>query len=477
MGGIQKRFVHRARDAWRLIAHGLSGRILVLTVLFVMAIETLIYFPSAGRYHDELLNDRIQSAELAILPFTEARYEQFSAALRMELLARAGVHAVIVKRDDQRELFLVDVQPPEIDATFDLRDSTFASVTIRAFDSLLFGGERTLRVIAPTRIQSGETIEVVAAEGPIRTRLLAYSGGLLGLSLLISGFTAGLVFLSLYLVVVRPIERLSHAMIAYRADPEDPVRILAPSARKDEIGVAERELAGLQRELYGFLQQKARLANLGAAVAKIQHDLRNILASAQIASDRLAAVDDPVVKTLSLRLVAALDRAVALATNTLEYGKADERPPDRRRMTLAPLVAEAGAAAVPEGGRIVFLSTVSEDVVADADSEHLFRALLNLARNAREALESRGAGEIRVSAKRAHDGVTIDVADNGPGIPEAMREKLFQPFAGSVRRGGTGLGLAIARELMRAHGGDVTLVRTGPEGTLFRIEIPDRRTG
>ena len=142
-----------------------------------------------------------------------------------------------------------------------------------------------------------------------------------------------LVFFSLYFIFVRPMRRITHAMISFRDNPEDPSRIISASKRRDEIGITERELGAMQRDIYGFLQQKARLAALGAAVAKIQHDLRNILASAQLASDRLAAVDDPVVQRLAPRLVAAIDRAVSLATNTLRYGRADEKP--ARRATLS----------------------------------------------------------------------------------------------------------------------------------------------
>src|SRR6185437_16266368 len=166
------------------------------------------------------------------------------------------------------------------------------------------------------------------------------------LALLLSSVTALLVFLSLYYVLVRPMARITRAMTAFRENPEDASRIVQPSARHDEIGTAERELASMQREIYGSLQQRSRLAALGTAVAKIQHDLRNILSSAQLASDRLAASEDPVVKRLAPRLISAIDHAVALATNTLRYGRAEEHAPDRKRIALRPLVEDAGEAAL-----------------------------------------------------------------------------------------------------------------------------------
>jgi signal transduction histidine kinase len=265
-------------------------------------------------------------------------------------------------------------------------------------------------------------------------------------------------------------------MIAFRENPEDASRIVAVSPRRDEIGIAERELAGMQRDLYGSLQQKTRLAALGVAVAKIQHDLRNILANAQLASDRLAAVDDPVVKRLAPRLVASLDRAVSLATSILRYGRSEEREPARARVALASIAEEAAQSAIDTARSEGIALTIDIDpaLEIDADPEQLFRILLNLARNAVEALATRGrGGRVGISAARQDQGTTLEISDDGPGIPESMRERLFQPFARTSRPGGSGLGLAIARDLARAHGGDIELVATGDGGTVFRVTIPD----
>jgi signal transduction histidine kinase len=169
---------------------------------------------------------------------------------------------------------------------------------------------------------------------------------------------------------------------------------------------------------------------------------------------------------------------VSLATNTLRYGRADERPPQRKSLSLAPLVAEAGDAAIEARIApidICLANEIDDALQVDADSEQLYRIVLNLIRNAVEALVERGTpGRICVKAQRAGQRVRIDIADDGPGIPEAVQERLFQPFATAARAGGSGLGLAIARDLARAHGGDITLVSTGDGGTTFRVEIPDR---
>jgi len=471
----------RPKTGWQLAAYSLSGRLLLLTIGFVMLSVALIYFPSVARYHHQLLQDRIHSGQLVILPFTEAPGQQLSADLRKELLNRAGVEAVILRGGGQHELFLVGPDPPPIQAVYDGGETDLIDQIRDVIRALFARPGRTIRIDAMTAIGEGSDIVVVANEEPIRAALFVFSARVLALSIFVSALTSLLVFVSLYLILVRPMQRITAAMIDFRNNPEDPSRILHPSKRRDEIGTAERELSTLQHELYGFLQQKTRLAALGMAVAKIQHDLRNILSSAQIASDRLSTLDDPVVKRVAPRLVDALDRAVKLATNTLRYGRAEERAPQRTRFALAPLIDEATASALPESGEITLEKRLPPGLEIEADSEQLFRVVLNLLRNARQALDAMPDDAARrkrifVEAWRKGDCVVMEIADSGPGIPDTLRERLFQPFAGTTRSGGSGLGLAISRELVQAHGGDLVLVSTGPTGTRFRLSVPDRKT-
>ncbi len=473
--GIMAGAFERAKAAWRLVAHSLSGRLLLLTLFYAMVTQILIFVPSVARYHRTLLDNHIETAEVAILPLTEVEKEKFSPGLRNTLVARAGALAVMVKRPEKRELFLPDALPSRIDVTIDLAKDNIFTEAAHALDCLFNGGNRILHISAPTHIITGaQAIDVIVNERSIHRELVSYARRALWLAFGISIVTAFLVFASLYMFLVRPMARITYAMIAFSENPEDPSRIIASSTRRDEIGVAERELAAMQRDLYGSLQQKGRLAALGVAVAKIQHDLRNILSSAQLASDRLVNVDDPVVKRIAPRLIAAIDHAVALATNTLRYGRADEHPPQRKRMALAPLIDDAGDAALAvRPTDTLFINMVDPALLIDADPEQLHRLVLNLVRNAAEAL-SASPGEIRVTAARDGGHVFIDLSDNGPGIPATIRARLFQPFAGTARAGGTGLGLAIARDLARAHGGDITLVSSDASGTHFRVDIPDR---
>ena len=475
---MQGRLRARLADAYGLVAHSLSGRLLLLTVVYVMVAEVLIFVPSVGRYHRELLDNHIESAELAVLPFTEPGGQGLSGDVRAILLKRAGAMQVLLTAKDMRQLFQVDGDTQRIDATIDLTKAMPSTDMIDALDCLLNGGDRMLHVIAPTNIKGEDSIGIILNELPIRSALVAYADRVVVTGLVVSLITALLVFASLYLVFVRPMRRVTEAMVAFHDNPEDPARIISASARQDEIGIAERELAAMQRDLYGFLQQKTRLAALGQAVARIQHDLRNILSNAQLASDRLSDSEDPVVKKLAPRLVASIDRAVSLATNTLRYGRADERPPQRKFVALAPLVAEAADAAIE--ARIVPIEICLENAIdvaiqVDADAEQLYRLVLNLIRNAVEALVAQGgAGRICVRAERLGQRVVLEIADTGPGIPPNLHARLFQPFASAARAGGSGLGLAIARDLARAHGGDIILVSTNQSGTVFRVEIPDR---
>jgi len=468
------RFGSRAlRGVWSLVAQSLSGQLLLLTILYVLASGGLIFLPAIGLYERELLDDHILSAELTILPFTSPGGQDLPDELRQSLLKHANADEVMLKRRYQRDFFQIGMMHTRIDRTIDLTGDTLLHDMMNGMESLIRGGARTLHVIAPSNIKDAQSIGIVLSEAPIRASLLVYARRVMGAAAFISGLTGALVFLSLYYFVVRPMRRITRAMGEFHENPEDAGRIMVASHRADEIGVAERELAAMQRDLYGFLKQKARLAALGAAVARIQHDLRNILANAQLASDRLSASEDPEVKRLAPRLMTAIDRAIALATTTLKYGRAEDAPPARESFALRPLIEEAAAAALESHGLSAcgFDNRIAPDWKVTADREQLFRIVLNLLRNACEVLG--GKGKVSVSALKSTRGIEIDIADNGPGIACTVREKLFQPFVSAARSGGSGLGLAIARDLARGHGGDLTLVSTSPAGTTFRITLPN----
>lgn len=462
----------------RPLRGSLSRRLLVLTILFVMLAEVLIFVPSVANFRLNWLEQRLAAAQIASLALEARPDNMVSPALREELLRNAQVYAVALHRDDARRLVLSEEMPPVVDKSFDLRRTTAMDLIVDAFETMFRGEGRIVLVTGQPRFGAGESIEIVFDETPLCRAVVQYGKNIFLLSLVISVITAGLVYLVLHFVLVRPMRRLTGNMVAFRRNPEDARRVIAPSARADEIGVAERELSLMQKEIRATLTQKAHLAALGAAVSKINHDLRNILASAQLISDRMGTIEDPAVQHLAPRLIASIDRAIDLCTKSLRFGRAEEPAPQRRKVRLASLADEVAEAAWAETDPVRWINEVPSDLVIDADTDQLFRMLLNLVRNAAQALTEGSAGkaeggDIRLSAYRDTDHVHIEVSDTGPGLPLRAREHLFEPFSGSGRAGGTGLGLAIAAELARMHGGHIELVRSDASGTTFRICIPD----
>jgi signal transduction histidine kinase len=385
-----------------------------------------------------------------------------------------------MKMGMRRRMLAIDDMPPPISDDFDMRDVKEFDSIVDAFKMLLNTHTKNdvMRVVGPAPM-GAEYIEIVMDEPPLRQAMLRYSVDILLLSLLISGISAALVYLALLYMFVRPMRRVTANMTAFRADPENSDRVIAPSGRGDEIGTAERELATMQTELASMLHQKNRLAALGLAVAKINHDLRNLLASAQLFSDRLVDIPDPGVQRFAPKLMHALERAIAFCQSTLSYGRLQEPPPERRQMLLEPLVEEVHETLnLATDSPIRWISAVERDLTVEADYDQLFRILLNLARNALQALESRagrdpGRDQIRITGRREGAVVVVEVSDTGPGFSEKARAHLFEAFQGSTRPGGTGLGLAIAAELIRAHGGEIRLV-DGTIGATIRLTIPDR---
>lgn len=450
-------------------ARGMSARLLLLTMAFVMIAEVLIYLPSIARFRHSYLEARLGNAHLAILALDSATESAVDSRLTQRLLEHAEASAIVVRSAGHGTIMLMHDRVPQPDLTVDLRNMIWYVEIVEALRTLAADEGRLLRVIGDSPKDPGVTVEVLTRESALRRAMIGYSQRILALSIAISLITAGCVYLSLHFLMVRPMRRLTDSMVAFRADPDNPSSAIGPSRRSDEVGVATRELAEMQAGLTQALRQKAHLAALGEAVGKINHDLRNILSTARLVSDRLTASADPYVRRTAPTLLDAIDKAVDLCSRTLEFTREAPPLPRRTRFGLRDLVEEVIAGLAPAAVGARWLNDIDPALQVSADRDQLYRAVANLARNAMEA----GAGRIAFKAARAERRVAMIVADDGPGIAAAAREHLFQPFAGSTRRGGTGLGLPIAREVLRAHGGDVILQESGPGGTRFRIELPD----
>jgi signal transduction histidine kinase len=455
---------------------GLSARLLLLTVVIVAIANVLILPPNLAAFEQQWLIDRLRAAELVTLVEETAPGGVVTDRVRAKLLTNAGVVSIALQVRNERRLIL---QAPRLARTpylIDLRraDSMF---WLAPFRTLTEGDDRMLRVMARPRFRDGDFVEIVAPDGPLKKELLSQLGRLMGIAAFTSGMTGAVVYLSLNFVLVRPMRRITLSMERFRANPEDPRARIPPSMRRDEIGRAESELGRMQVDLRVALASRARLAALGEAVAKINHDLRNMLTSAQIASERLATSGDPKVTQALPRLERALNRAILLASNVLAFGRSEEPAPDKKPVALRAAV-EAAAEDAGLGPEGVDLETdIDASMVMVVDSEQLHRILVNLLRNARQAIEGDGerdhGGRVRVSVLGGQEEATLlRVDDNGPGLPARARSHLFQAFAASSRPGGAGLGLAIAKELAQANGGDLTLVSSGPDGTVFDLRLP-----
>lgn len=452
---------------WR----SLSGRLLLLTVLFVLVGEVLIYVPSIARYRLAYLHERVEAGHLATLALEAAPSGKLQPELETRLLDHAMVDAVALRTPERSSFMLSTDMPPPIDATYDLREDGPFDLIMDAFDVMIDGKDKTIRVLDESRMAPGTVIEVVFGQSDLFKSMRDFSNRILTLSIVLSLLTASLVYLSLQWLMVGPMRTITANLARFRKNPEDRASQIADTHRSDEIGVAQKSLGDMQRDLRRALLQKTRLAALGSAMGKVNHDLRNTLATAMIASDSLAQSEDPAVQKVTPRLLSAMDRAVALCSRTLDYAQSDEPELEPARFSLHRLIDDvAEIVAMDTEIKIDWVNEVPEDIEVTADHIQLFRVFQNLSRNALDAMEN--GGRICFSALRQGDEIVIDVADNGPGIPEKARANLFQPFAGSGRPGGSGLGLAIARENMRLHGGDITLAETGTGGTRFRLTLP-----
>src|ERR1700677_3274990 len=243
---------------------GLSGKLLVFTILFVMIAEVLIYVPSIALYRLMWLNDRLASAYTAALVLDAAPNGMVPDSLAKQILDSIGARAVAMKMGTQRRLLAVGDAPPPITHDFDMRNVYSFDAIVDAFMMMLDTRKDVMRVVGPAPM-GGDYIEIIMDEPPLRRAMLRYSVDLLLISLLISGITAAMVYLTLHYLFVRPMRRVTANMMAFRDDPESIDRIIVPSRRGDEIGIAERELATMQAELSSMLHQKSRLAALGLA--------------------------------------------------------------------------------------------------------------------------------------------------------------------------------------------------------------------
>nr|WP_246663851.1 HAMP domain-containing sensor histidine kinase [Phyllobacterium sp. SYP-B3895] len=458
----------------------LSGKLLLLTLLFGLVAEVMIFVPTMADMRIRWLSDRLNTVAAASVVLAANDSEEIPRTVQDDVLLATGTKAIALREKGASRLLAVAEMPSKVDRHVDITVTDPITVIRDAFDTVINGGNRIIRVYGPIG-DTGKVIELLTSDGPLRNAMLRYAGNVALISLFISAITAGLVFLAISRLLIRPIQRMSDNMLAFARSPDDPQKIIKPENREDELGIAQRELADMQRQLQRTLSEQKHLADLGLAVSKINHDMRNILASAQLMSDHLANTSDPAIQRFVPKLVRTIDRAINYSQTVLAYGGTQEPPPQRRRVKLRTLVNEVEEmlSIDPKSG-IEFKNLVPESFEFDADPDQFFRIILNLCRNSVQAMtgDTRDDDAIikRLTITAGQIGTTsiIGVEDTGPGLPAKARENLFRAFRGSARSGGTGLGLAIVHELVRAHGGTIELRDNEGAGTSFEIRIPDQ---
>ncbi|SDR17394.1 HAMP domain-containing sensor histidine kinase [Pseudovibrio sp. Tun.PSC04-5.I4] len=456
---------------------GLSGKLLVLTILFVMLSEVLIFVPSVANFRNIWLNDRLKVGGVAATLLSDS--ETLSPEVQQRLLDATGAQAISLAMGERRRLIALDGSPINITKTIDMTlDAPWEAIGC-SLQFLIGARTGQIRVIGEVDMRSGGRVDMVLPASLLRDDLQTYALNILKLSLLISCLTAALVYLSIRSLLLRPLQRLTGSMMRFAESPENAREIIKPSGRTDELGEAEMQLQSMQKSLNQTLSQQRRMAALGLAVSKINHDMRNLLASAQLFLERLELLPDPTVQRVAPKILATLDRAVSYTSAVLSYGKAQEAAPELRVIRLASVLRDVeevlGLSRHVDG--IEMHVDVPEAQELEADPEQIFRVLLNLCRNAVQAMEASKSGSgvvcrIEIKSEVEGDMLSIYVTDTGPGIPKRAQEGLFKAFQTSGKVGGTGLGLAIAAEIVVAHGGKITLETKVTTGACFKIQLP-----
>jgi signal transduction histidine kinase len=460
---------------------GLSGRLLILTILVVMLVEVAIFVPSVARFRADYLAERLVRAQIASLSVLAAPDGMVTPELQAQLLVKTEALNIVLKRAGTRTLILSHDNMALVSDTFDLRGMDAAEMIVDALTRMLAGGESdVIRVIGAPTVIDAETIEITLDSGPLKAAMIDYGWRIFKLSLIISIITAAMIFVTVRRFVVSPLMGVIENVKAFQENPEDPARIIRPSSRLGEVADAEQALAEMQEDVLTALRERSRLASLGEALAKISHDLRNMLSTGYLMADRLEMSRDPLVARTLPKLIGSLDRAINLCQRTLDYGSVEETAPELRQVRLRALAEEVAVAVGLDidgsgsgASAVRCRIDIPERYTMQADPEQLYRILANLLRNATEAITaSSGPGEVRIEVRETERQHEIRVHDTGPGIPAKALENLFKPFRGGMRHGGTGLGLAIAEELVRAHGGELQLISSTTEGTEFVIRLP-----
>ncbi len=437
-----------------------------------MAAEILIFIPSAAMFRQTWLTERAEAAGLLTLAIEGVQDYEGGEMLSNQFMQDTNVTMVAQKRDGMSQLVLG--MPPSSTRIIvaDLRHERRLPLFRESFRDFFAKGDAYIRILSDPTVDGVDALEVLVPQMDLKNAMLDYCKRVLLWSLAISLLTGIMIYAALSRIIARPIRKLARGLAKFRQDPRKRTKLEEPQIRRDEIGQLEREFFDMKSGVRTALQQQEHLATLGMAMAKINHDLRNVLTSTGLISDRLANDPDARIRTMGERLVRSVERGVKLCEATLAFSQSAEEKPDLRPVAITNLIDEAAADSMAEEGKVQFINTVPAELTLMADPDHTYRILHNLFRNTVQALQKSRKQELKIEARTNNGKATLLISDTGPGIPDYVRKNLFKAFTSGINKGGTGLGLTISRELARGQGGNLSLQSTGPEGTVFVLSLP-----
>lgn len=462
------------------ISKRLSGKLLLMTIGFVMLAELVIFIPSAATFRQDWLIERAQQSALLAQALTGVPDYEASEVLTKQFMHNTDVTMMSVKLDGMSTFVLGHAPITDNFIVVDLREARRLPRYRDAFRAFFAPDDSLIRILYPSPVKGQDAIEVIIPEVKLRAAMRNYFISIFWLSLAIAIITGLLIYLTMLALIIRPIEKLAKGLVDFRENPELRGSNVEPTKRGDEIGQLQREFHTMKESVRASFRQRERLATLGMAVAKINHDLRNVLTSASLVSDRLASDQDERVSKMGGRLTRAIDRGVKLTGEVLNYSQSGGVAPALESVRISLLLGEAAGDTLGNFGagprKITFINNVATGVTVTADPDHAYRIFQNLFRNAAQAMagvrEDNAERNLTVEAIPSGENITIRVIDTGPGMPDKAKDNLFKAFAGSTGNGNTGLGLTISKELAQDQSGDLILESTSALGTIFNVIIP-----
>ncbi|AKH20373.1 sensor histidine kinase [Sedimenticola thiotaurini] len=450
-----------------LLQNSLSARVIVYSLLVTVLVTSLMAFPLVAHYSDNWLKNRVAAAYLISLATESSSEGSVNRNLEQRLLTQANVLGITIRKADNQTFMLGPDMPLVFDYHHDLRYSTMQSTLSLLLKATMGGGQKIIHITdnAPGAVRALVEIDIGCHE--LFLQAMDSTKRALGTALLTALLMSIFFYGFLQISVVLPLQHLTSGILAFRADPNDVSRTNLVSGRIDEIGIAEEAFQQMQNDIRATLVLRTRLAAIGMAVTKIQHDLKGLLSSVMVVSDTLETSRDPEVRRIFPGLITAIDRAVELCHSSLNFATEGPLRLELEKFNLFTFIEELFKEC-NSGRKVALINQVPPALVMVGDKAQLRRVIGNLILNALEADSSK----IIVSAVIRQDRVEIDITDNGTGIPEKLKSQIFKPFISSTKAGNSGLGLSIAKDVVSAHGGTISIVVSEPGRTVFSVHLP-----